>query len=76
MSLEDVIVHIKIEEQNRLKDMARNLHSNADVIETKPQFDKRQNNPNKKLFNNKGKNPIAKKKGHYYVCGKIGDYAY
>ncbi|ESR49890.1 hypothetical protein CICLE_v10033806mg, partial [Citrus x clementina] len=29
MSLEDIIVHIKIEEHNRLRDMARNLHSNA-----------------------------------------------
>ena len=36
MSLEDVVVHIKIEEQNRLRDMARNLHSNANIIETKP----------------------------------------
>ena len=25
---------------------------------------------------NQGKNPIAKKKGHYYVCGKIGHYVY
>ncbi|KAK9187349.1 hypothetical protein WN944_018742 [Citrus x changshan-huyou] len=37
MSLEDIIVHIKIEEHNRLRDMARNLHSNANVIKTKPQ---------------------------------------
>ena len=41
MSLEDVIVHIKIEKQNRLRDMARNHHFNANVIETKSQFDKR-----------------------------------
>ncbi|KAL9419250.1 hypothetical protein AB3S75_037078 [Citrus x aurantiifolia] len=37
ISLEDIIVHIKIEEHNRLRDMARNLHSNANVIKTKSQ---------------------------------------
>ena len=75
MSLEDVIVHIKIKDHNRLRDMARNLHSNVNVIETKPQSYQRQKNPNKK-FLNKGKSPIAKKKGNYYVCGKIGHYVY
>ena len=39
MSLQDVIVHIKIKDQNRLRDMARNFHSNVNVIENKPQSD-------------------------------------
>lgn len=34
MSLEDVIVHIKNEEKNMLGDMAKNLHFNANIIET------------------------------------------
>ena len=55
--------------------MARNLHSNANVIETKPQPEQRLNNPNKKYLN-KDKNLITKKTGHCYVCGKIGLYTY
>lgn len=41
MSLEEIIVHIKIEEHNRLRDIARNLQSKANVIETKPQLQQR-----------------------------------
>lgn len=60
MSLEEIIVHIKIEEHNRLRDIARNLQSKANVIETKPQLQQRQNNPNKK-YPNKGKIPLFKR---------------
>lgn len=36
MSLEDVIMHIKIEKYNKLTDMPRDRQSNANAIEAKP----------------------------------------
>ncbi|XP_031275541.1 uncharacterized protein LOC116134037 [Pistacia vera] len=84
MSLDDVIVHIRIEETNRLRDKAdkaKELTSKANFIENqvappqpknkKPQSFK---NNNKKLFNNKNPNSF-KKKGQCFVCGKTGHFA-
>ena len=75
LSLEEAIVHIRIEEQNRIRDengSAKELHSKANLIDNAPKPNKRQYNPNQK---NKNKNHIAKKKGHCFVCGKLGHFA-
>lgn len=46
----------------------------ANLIENTPQPTKKQINLNNKYPNN-SKRPIVKKKGHCFVCEKIGHYA-
>ncbi|KAL5787945.1 hypothetical protein ACOSP7_004894 [Xanthoceras sorbifolium] len=86
MNLENVIVHIRIEEKNRQRDKidkAKEITSNANVVENYvqvPQNNKKQQNFksfHKKVMNNKNPNfnPSFKKKGRCFVCGKPGHYA-
>ena len=69
MSLEDVIIHIRIEEQNRNRDnfeKAKKLSSKANVVEEKlkPKNNrsKKQNSRTKLNASNKVQNPTIKKK--------------
>ena len=79
MSLEDVIIHIRIEEKNHLKDKiekAKENVSKANVVETtnKPQYKhKKKNHNGKNLHKTQGSS--FKKKGNCFVCGKAGHYA-
>ena len=82
MSLEDVIIHIRIEEQNKTRDKverAKELSSKANVVEERPRpkFNrpKRQNPRTKPNSSNKVQNPTFKKKGNCFVCGKPGHHA-
>lgn len=78
VNLEDVVIYIKIEEKNRIRDAfdkVKECHSNANLIENTHQPNKKQNSLNNKHINN-SKRPIAKKKGHCFVCGKIMYYAH
>ena len=77
MSLEDVIIHIRIEEQNLSREnieKAKELSSKANVVEEKPKpknnMSRKQNfrtNPN---ASNKVQNSTIKKWGNCFVCGK------
>ena len=69
MSLEDVIIHIRIEEQNRNRDnveKAKELSCKANVVEekSKPKNNRsrKQSSRNKPNASNKVKNPTIKKK--------------
>ena len=82
MSLEDVIVHIRIEEKNRQLDRAekaKELNSKANLVESsgkKPQKfqnKKKQWKPNNNSF--KSHDTSFKRKGNCFVCGKPGHYA-
>ena len=82
MSLEDVIIHIRIEEQNKTGDKAeraKELSSKANVVEERPRSKfnrpKRQNPKTKPNSSNKVQNPTFKKKGNYFVCGKPEHHA-
>ena len=82
MSLEDVIIHIRIEEQNQNRDnvkKAKELSSKANVVEEKP---KPKNNRSIKKnsrtmpnASNKVQNPTIKQRGNCFVCGKFGHHA-
>ena len=77
VSLKDAIIHIRIEEKNRIRDVfdkVKEFRSNANLIENTPQLNKTQNNPNDRHSNNP-KRLIANKKGNCFVCGKIIHYA-
>ena len=82
MSLEDVIIHIRIEEQNQNRDnveKAKELSSKANVVEEKPK--PKNNNSRKQNFRtkpnalNKVHNSTIKKRGNCFVCGKSGHHA-
>ena len=67
MSLEDVIIHIRIEEQNRNRDnveKTKELSSKANVVEEKPKnnMSRKQNSRTKPNASNKVHNPTIKKK--------------
>ena len=69
MSLEDVIIHIRIEEQNRNRDnveKAKELSCKANVVEekSKPKNNRsrKQSSRNKPNASNKVQNPTIKKK--------------
>ena len=67
MSLKDVIIHIRIEEQNRNRDnvdKAKELSSKANVVEEKPKnnMSRKQNYRTKPNASNKVQNPTIKKK--------------
>ena len=71
MSLEDVIIHIRIEEQNKTRneaERAKELSSKASVVEETPRSKfnrhKRQNPRTKPNSLNKVQNPTFKKKGN------------
>ena len=77
MSLEDVIIHIRIEEQNRNKDnieKAKELSSKANVVlkKSKPKNNRsrKQNSMTKSNASNKVQNSTIKKRGNFYVYGK------
>ena len=78
MNLEDVIIHIRIEEKKREKtERAKEFTSKANLIETKPfkpkKYFHKQNfksNQNPKMKRNP--NSTFKKKGNCFVCGKPG----
>ena len=74
MSLEDVIIHIRIEEQNKTRDKAeraKELSSKENVVEERPRpkFNrpKRQNLRTKPNSSNKVQNPTFKKKDNCFV---------
>lgn len=80
LSLEDLVVHIIIEETNRkelqsirVKEMA----SKANLAQGKSQNSiKRHEYKNKTNYKPKATNPsFKKKKCSYFVCGKLGHYA-
>ena len=82
MSLKDVIIHIRIEEQNYNRDKvekAKELSSKANVIEEKPKpknnRSRKQNSRTKPNATNKVQNPTIKKMGNCFVCGKSGHHA-
>ena len=77
MSLEDVIIYIKIEEQNKTRDKAKRakeLSSKENVIEgrLRPKFNrpKKQNPRTKPNSSNKVQNHTFKKRGNCFVYGK------
>ena len=82
MSLQDVIIHIRIEEQNKTRDKAeraKELFSKENVVEDipRPKFNrpKRQNPRTKPNSSNKVKNPTFKKRSNFFSCGKPGHHA-
>ena len=82
MSIEDVIINIMIEEQNKTRDKdkrAKELSSKANVMEEepRPKFNrpKRQNPRTKPNSSNKVQNPTFKKRGNYFVYGKPRHHA-
>ena len=82
MSLKDLIIYIRIEEQNRNRDnveKAKKLSSKANVVEEKPKpknnRSRKQNSRTKPNASNKVQNPTIKKQGNCFVCGKPGHYA-
>ena len=83
MSLEDVIIHIRIEEQNKTRDKAKRakeLSFKENVVEEKPRFEfnrsKRKSPRSKPNSLNKVQNPTFKKRSNCFVCGKPGHYAH
>ena len=81
ISLEDVIIHIRIEEQNKIRDKderAKELSSKENVVEERPRSKfswlKRQNPRAKPNSSNEVQNPTFKKRGYYFVCGKLGHH--
>ena len=83
MSLEDVIIHIRIEEQNRNRDnteKAKELSSKANVVEEKPKPKPKKNRSRKQNFgtkpnaSNKVQNLTIKKRGNCFVYGKFGHH--
>ncbi|KAL6341750.1 hypothetical protein AAG906_037994 [Vitis piasezkii] len=82
MFLEDVIIHIRIEEQNQNRDnieKAKELSSKANVVEEKPKpknnRSRKQNSRTKPNASNKVQNSSIKKRGNWFVCGKSGHHA-
>ena len=83
MNLEDVIIHIRIEEKNKKKEKterAKELTSKAHLIESNPSKPKKyfhkpnfKSNQNPKMKRNL--NSTFKKKGNCFVCGKPGHYS-
>ena len=82
MSLEDAIIHIRIEEQNKTMDKAKRAKEpffKENVVEERPRpknnRPKRQNPKTKPNISNKIQNPTFKKKENCFVCGKLGHHA-
>ena len=82
MSLEDVIILIRIKEQNKTRDKterAKELSSKENVVEERPRpkFNrtKRKNLMTKPNTSNKVQNPTFKKKGNCFFCAKPGHHA-
>ena len=82
MSLEDVIIHIRIEEQNRNRDnveKTNELSSKANIVEEKPKpknnRSEKQNSKTKPNASNKVQNSTIKKQGNCFICGKSGHHA-
>lgn len=89
MNLEQVIVHIRIEERNRLlarNQMAKQLAVKANVVEDRPrEFKPKEFKPKggaaKPKFNQQYTHPkphgqTFKRKGNCFVCGKSGHHAH
>ena len=82
MSLEYVIVHIRIEEENKIRDRvekAKEFSSKANVVKSNTSWPKNKRNRQFNKSNNhnkfKDKIPSFKKKGNCFVCGKSGHHA-
>ena len=82
MSLEDVIIHIRIEEQKKTRDkveIAKELSSKENVVEERPRpkFNrpKRQNPRTKPNSSNKVQNPPIKKRCTCFVYGNSRHHA-
>ena len=78
MFLKDVIINIKIEEQNRNRDnveKTKELSSKANVVEKNPKpknsRSRKQNSRTKPNASNKVQNSTIKKRGNCFVCGKF-----
>ena len=80
-SLEDVVIHIRIEEHNRKRDMGDNTKETifkVNVVESNTsKFRFKNERPTYKSNNKKYKNnnPTFQKKGNCFVCGKPGHHA-
>ena len=82
LSLEDVIVHICIEEENKIRDRvekAKEFSSKTNVVKSNTSWPKNKRNRQFNKSNNhnkfKDKIPSFKKKGNCFVCGKFGPHA-
>ena len=82
MSLKDLIIYIRIEEQNQNRDnvkKVKELSSKANVVEEKPKPKnnrfRKQNSRTKLNASNKVHNSTIKKQGNCFVCGKSGHHA-
>ena len=82
MSLEDVIIHIRIEEQNKTRDKverAKELSSKSNAVEERPRpkFNrpKRQNPRTKPNSSNKVQNPTCKKRSNFFASSKPRHHA-
>ena len=84
MTLQELITHIIIEDTNRKESAtarAKALSTKANVVEDKPTSKRYENKPDHKRKNNfqnsrpNGSNPVFKKKGNRFVCGKPGHHA-
>jgi len=84
MTLQELITHIIIEDTNRKGSAtarAKALSTKANVVEDKPALKRYENKPDHKRKNNfrnsrpNGSNPVFKKKGNCFVCGKPGHHA-
>ena len=77
-----MIIHIRIEEQNRNRDnveKANELSFKANIVEEKPKpknnRSRKQNSRTKPNASNKVQNPTIKKRGNCFVCGKFEHHA-
>ena len=82
MSLKDLIIYIRIEEQNRNRDnveKTKELSSKANVVEKNPKpknsRSRKQNSRTKPNASNKVQNSTIKKQGNCFVYGKYGHHA-
>lgn len=85
MSLEDMIIHVRIEEKNRRLDtkLAMEFDSKANIVEGNPssgssRFRRNPKKTDKKSLTPKTNNsrPFKKNKENCYVCGKPGHHAF
>ena len=83
MSLEDIIIHIRIEEQNQNRhnvDKAKELSSKVNVVEEKPKLKNDRSRKKKTLRPNpmhktRSITQLLKKRGNFFVSGKFGHHA-
>ena len=82
MSLEDVIIHIRIEEQNwsrdnieKTKELSSKVNEVEEKFKPKNNRSRKQNSRSKPNASYKVQNSTIKKRGNCFVCGKSGHHA-